>query len=137
MLWHSKSFFIRRGLLSRVHSDKALNFVSTAKTLEATTVSSVKLHEYVENRKLMWKIIHPEVPHFGEAEERLIDISKRLFFNIAGLKRLNQDSSATVVCQKESLLNTRPLTAVIIDFKDIECLNPKSFSHRHDHKNGR
>ena len=84
----------------------------------------------------MWKIIPPEAPHFG-AEERLIDISKKLLFNIAGLKRLHQDSSATVVCQIESLLNTRPLKAVSIDFRDLQCLNLKSFSQRHGHKNGR
>ena len=59
--------------------------------------------------------------------ERLIGMSKRLFFNITGSRKLQEDSFSTLICQVEALLNSRPLTSVSSDIRDVESLTPGHF----------
>ena len=54
-------------------------------------------------------------------------MSKRLFFNIAGSRKLQEDGFSTLICQVEALLNSRPLTSVSSDIRDVESLTPGHF----------
>ena len=54
-------------------------------------------------------------------------MSKRLFFNIAGSRKLQEDGFSTLICQVEALLNSRPLTSVSSDIRDVESLTPGQF----------
>ena len=54
-------------------------------------------------------------------------MSKRLFFNIAVSRKLQEDSFSTLICQVEALLNSRPLTSVSSDIRDMESLTPGHF----------
>ena len=54
-------------------------------------------------------------------------MSKRLFFNNAGSRKLQEDSFSTLICQIEALLNSRPLTSVSSDIRDVESLTPGHF----------
>ncbi|XP_075258345.1 uncharacterized protein LOC142350383 [Convolutriloba macropyga] len=101
-------FFSRRGLPERIHSDNALYFTSTAKTFEESSFTTTEIQKYAESKKIAWKFIPPGAPHFGGTWERLIGMSKRLFFNIAGSRKLQEDSFSTLICQVEALLNSRP-----------------------------
>ena len=51
-------------------------------------------------------------------------MSKGLFFNIAGSKKLQEESFSTLICEVEALPNCRPLTSVSSDIRDVECLTP-------------
>ena len=84
-------FFSRRGLQERIHSDNALNFTSTAKTFQESSFTTTEIQKYAESTKIEWKFIPPGA-HFGGTWERLIGMSKRLFFNIAGSRKLQEDS---------------------------------------------
>ncbi|XP_075261511.1 uncharacterized protein LOC142353149 [Convolutriloba macropyga] len=120
-------FFSRRGLPERIHSDNALYFTSTAKTFEESSFTTTEIQKYAESKKIAWKFIPPGAPHFGGTWERLIGMSKRLFFNIAGSRKLQEDSFSTLICQVEALLNSRPLTSVSSDIRDVESLTPGYF----------
>ena len=121
-------FFSRRGLPERIHSDKALYFTSTAKTFEESSFTTTEIQKYAESKKIAWKFIPPGAPLFGGTlAQRLIGMSKRLFFNIAGSRKLQEDSFSTLICQVEALLNSRPLTSVSSDIGDVESLTPGHF----------
>ena len=111
----------------RIHSDKALYFTSTAKTIEESSFTTTEIQKYAESKKIAWKFVPPGAPHFGGPWERLIGMSKRLFFNIAGSRKLQEDSFSTLICQVEALLNSRPLTSVSSDIRDVESLTPVHF----------
>ncbi|XP_075250886.1 uncharacterized protein LOC142343085 [Convolutriloba macropyga] len=120
-------FFSRRGLQERIRSDNVLYFTSTAKTFEESSFTTTKIQIYAESKKIAWKFIPPGASHFGGTWERLIGMSKRLFFNITGSRKLQEDSFSTLTCQVESLLNSRPLTSVSNDISDVESLTPGHF----------
>ena len=120
-------FFSRRGLPERIHSDNALYFTSTAKTFEESSFITSEIQKYAESKKIAWKFIPPGAPHFGGTWERLIGMSKRLLFNIAGSRKLQEDSFSTLICQVEALLNSRALTSVSSDIRDVESLTPGHF----------
>ena len=120
-------FFSRRGLPERIHSDNALYFTSTAMTFEESSFTTTEIQRYAESKKIAWKFIPPGAPHFGGTWERLIGMSKRLFFNIAGSRKLQEDSFSTLICQVKALLNSRPLSSVSSDIRDVESLTPGHF----------
>ena len=120
-------FFSRRGLPERIHSDNALYFTSAAKIFEESSFTTSEIQKYAESKKIAWKFIPPGAPHFGGTWERLIGMSKRLFFNIAGSRKLQEDSFSTLICQVEALLTSRPLTSVSSDIRDVESLTPGHF----------
>ena len=119
-------FFSRRGLAERIHSDNALFFTSTAKTFKRSSFTTTEIQNYAESKKIAWNVIPLGAPHFGGAWERIIGMSKRLFFNIAGSRKLQEDSFS-LICQVEALLNSRTLTSVSSDIRDVESLTPRHF----------
>ena len=120
-------FFSRQGIPKRIHSDNASDFTSTAKTFQESSFRTTELHIYAESKKITWKFNPPGAPHFDGTRERLIGMSKRLFFNIAGSWKLQEDSFSTLICQVEALLNSRPLTSVSSDIRDVESLTTGQF----------
>ena len=92
-----------------------------------------QLHNYRNTEKCgieknCMEIIPPRAPQFGGPWERLIGMSKRLFFNFAGSGKLQEDSFSTLTSQVEALLNSRPLTLVSSDIREVESLTPEHFS---------
>ena len=87
--------------------------------------TTTEIQKYAESKKIARNFFPPGAPHFGGPWERLIGMSKRLFFNIAGSRKLQEDSFSTLICQVEALLNSRPLTSVS---SDVESLTPGQFS---------
>ena len=120
-------FFSRRGIPERIHSDNALNFTSAAKTFQESSFTTTELQKHAESKKITWKFIPPGAPHFGGTWERLIGMSKRLFFNTAGSEKLQKDSFSTLICQVEALFNSRPLTSVSSDIRKMGSLTPGRF----------
>ena len=120
-------FFSRRGLPERIHSDNAIYFTSTANNFEESSFTTTEIQKYAESKKIAWQFIPPGTPHFGGKWERLIWMSKQLFFNIAGSRKRQADSFSTLICQVEALLNSRPLTSVSSDIRDVESLTPGYF----------
>ena len=74
-----------------------------------------------------YKFFSPGAPNFDGSCERLLGMSKRIFFKNAGFRILQQDNCSTPTCQVEALLNSRPLTSVSGDIRDVDSLAPGHF----------
>ena len=113
-------FCSRRGNPEVINSDNGTNFQGAANILH-------DLARRVSTRSFDWKFIPPGTPHQGGVWERLIGMSKRILYSIVGSKRLNDECFHTVICQVEGILNSRPLSPVSSDCKDLEALTPSHF----------
>ncbi|GFX93937.1 integrase catalytic domain-containing protein [Trichonephila clavipes] len=66
-------------------------------------------------------------PRWGGFWERLIGLVKRTLRKTLGKTSLNYEEMYTVLCDCESLINSRPLTYVTDDVEDLEPLTPSMF----------
>ncbi|GFV00883.1 integrase catalytic domain-containing protein [Trichonephila clavipes] len=66
-------------------------------------------------------------PWWGGFGERLIGLVKRTLRKTLGKASLNHEEMYTVLCDCESLINSRPLTYVTDDVEDLEPLTPAMF----------
>ena len=113
-------FCSRRGNPEVIYSDNGTNFQGAANILH-------DLARRVSTRSIDWRFIPPGTPHQGGVWERLIGMSKRILYSIVGSKRLNDECFHTEICQVEGILNSRPLSPVSSDCKDLEALTPSHF----------
>ena len=65
--------------------------------------------------------------HFGGTWERLVRSTKRALKAIAGKQRVTDEALLTFMAEAESLVNSRPLTPLSSDCKDLEALIPNHF----------
>ncbi|GFU83370.1 integrase catalytic domain-containing protein [Trichonephila clavipes] len=90
-------------------------------------VNLEKLKNVEELNSMSWKCIPPQVPWWGGFWERLFGPVKRSLRKILGKTSLNYEEMYTVLCDCESLINSRPLTYVTDDVEDLEPLTPAMF----------
>ncbi|GFU51320.1 integrase catalytic domain-containing protein [Trichonephila clavipes] len=90
-------------------------------------VNLEKLKNVEELNPISWKFIPPQVPWWGSFWERLIGPVKRTLRKTPGITSLNHEEMYTVLCDCESLINSRPLTYVTDDVEDLEPLTPAMF----------
>ena len=102
-------------------------FHQYSKDLPGKQFTNTELKKYAESKKITRKFIPSGAPHFGGTWEHLIGMSKRLFFNITGSRKLQEDCFSTLICQVEALLNSRPLTSASSDMRDVESLTQGHF----------
>jgi hypothetical protein len=73
-----------------------------------------------------WEFIPPRAPHFGGSWEIMVKAMKRALKVLSTGELLHEDKFRTVVSHATALLNSRPLTKVIIHDKEL-ILTPNSF----------
>ena len=78
-----RRFSARRGLPSRIISDNAKMFKSTAKVLKEI-MNHPDVHRYLENARVEWKFNMDKAPWWGGVFERLIHSVKRCLRKIIG-----------------------------------------------------
>ena len=110
-----KRFVARRGLPTVVWSDNARTFVSAKDRL-------VNLYGVLAPE---WKFIVPRSPWWGGCWERMVRSVKSCLKKTLGTRVLTKDELATLLCEVESTINSRPLTFV----GDTSCPQPLSPSH--------
>ncbi|UYV77147.1 hypothetical protein LAZ67_14003443 [Cordylochernes scorpioides] len=88
--------------------DNGTNFRGMANTLKKIDFSRLKCDPTLKN--ITWKFIPPGASWWGGWWERLIGMMKQLLFRILGQTSLGYEELSTVMCDVESLMNTRPLT---------------------------
>ncbi|GFX79547.1 integrase catalytic domain-containing protein [Trichonephila clavipes] len=90
-------------------------------------VNLEKLKNVEELNPISWKFIPPQAPWWGGFWERLIELVKRTLRKTLGKTSLNHEEMYTVLCDCESLINSRPLTYVTDDVEDLKPLTPAMF----------
>ena len=91
-----------------------------------TTISAV--NQYLLSQRVQWQCIPERAPHFGGLWEAAVKAAKYHLHRVMGTQRLTYEEFATVTCQIESCLNSRPLTSITSHAIDgISALTPGHF----------
>ncbi|GFU69166.1 integrase catalytic domain-containing protein [Trichonephila clavipes] len=120
-----RRFIARRGRQSVIYSDNGTNFKGAYRLYQKVNLEKLKNVE--ELNPISWKFIPPQAPWWRGFWERLIGLVKRTLRKTLGKTSLNHEELYTVLCDCESLINSRPLTYVTDDVEDLEPLTPAMF----------
>ena len=124
-----RRFRSRRGNVKYIKSDNGTNFIGAdrelkeaIKNLDKRKISKVLSDYYIE-----WEFNPPASPWMGGAWESLIKSVKRALKAIVRDRLFTDEALYTFLCEIESILNHRPLTAVSDDINDYDSLTPNHY----------
>ena len=121
-------FIARRGTPSTIWSDNGTNFVSAEKELLSCIKSwNCMAPTIFAHKDVAWKFNPPGALHHGGSWERLVRSVKRVLYDILGSRRVTEDVLGTTLCSVEQALNSRPITPVSTDSRELEALTPNHF----------
>ncbi|KAG8181867.1 hypothetical protein JTE90_023605 [Oedothorax gibbosus] len=120
-----RRFIARRGRPSTIYSDNGTNLVGTSNALRH--VNWEKVQELSTIKKIQWKFNPPSSPWWGGFWERLIGSLKRILRRVIGNACLQAEELSTVLCEAESLINSRSMTYISEDVDDLKVLSPSMF----------
>ncbi|XP_070169361.1 uncharacterized protein [Polyergus mexicanus] len=125
-----RRFASRRGLPSDMYSDNGTNFQGADRELNTTfqrLVADPQIQDAIANDNVKWHFIPPSAPHFGGLWEAGVKGLKFLLKRAIGSRTLSQIEFATLLCQIEACLNSRPISALHDDPNDFSALTPGHF----------
>lgn len=120
-----RRFIARRGRPARIYCDQGTNFRGAQVLFKKIDFS--KVLEYSEVYKISWKFNPPAAPWWGGWWERLVGLTKRLLRKVLGKSTINYVEMETVLCDCESVLNSRPLTFISEGSPDAYPITPSLF----------
>jgi len=125
-------FVGRRGLPSKVYSDNGRNFVGASKVLQREYQSFMreaakKVQSSPLTHEIEWLFIPPGAPHMGGLWEAAVKSFKTLFVRTAGSHNFTFEELTTLMARIESVLNSRPLSALSNDPNDLVPLTAGHF----------
>lgn len=123
-----RRFSARRGPVALMRSDNGTNFVGAQRELlkHFDDFSYEKFHCKIAKQGIKWIFNPPKGSHHGGVWERLIRSIRSI---LSGLMtefgtQLDDEGFNTLMCEVESILNSRPLTNISDDPKDLKPLTP-------------
>uniref|UniRef100_A0A0A9W2L7 Pro-Pol polyprotein n=1 Tax=Lygus hesperus TaxID=30085 RepID=A0A0A9W2L7_LYGHE len=122
-----RRFVARRGRPSIIYSDNGTNFRGMANALK--TIDWEQVSEFSKADQIEWRFNPPTAAWWGGFWERMIQTLKVLLRKILGRSSLNFEELYTIICDCESLINSRPITYVSEDPTDPLPISPQMFLH--------
>lgn len=120
-------FVARRGVPIEVHSDCGTNYVGAARQIKKLFNDTKTQDAFNSRTTCVWKFNPPAAPHFGGIWEAAIKSTKNHLRKVIGDQVLTMEELTTLFIRIESVLNSRPLTAVSNDPNDLNALTPGHF----------
>ena len=121
-------FIARRGPVREIRSDNGTNFVGATRELREAMeeMDHNEITEKLRQQQIDWKFNPPAASHMGGVWERQIRTTKRILNTLLREhgSRLDDESIQTLMCEVESIINSRPITATSSDSKDPFPLSP-------------
>ncbi|XP_044174392.1 uncharacterized protein LOC122958023 [Acropora millepora] len=119
----------RRGKPRNIYSDNGTNFVGAERELKECLdgMNQAKISDTLSQDRIQWFFNPPSAPHFGGVWERLVKSAKKALKITLNGQLVNDETLLTLMAEVESLLNSRPLTHVSVDPKDLEAITPNHF----------
>ena len=126
------------GLPNTICSDNGTNFVGAEKELTKimeTLRNDPEIETWATRKTITWKFQPPSAPHFGGAHESLVKSTKKALYRTLeqekkSLRYPSEDMLRTLLFEVAGLLNSRPLTYVSSDPKDLRAITPNDFLNR-------
>jgi hypothetical protein len=125
-----RRFVSRRDLPAHMYSDNSTNFHGTDRELQTSfraMSSNLTLQVTLANDSVQWHFIPPAAPHFGGLWEAGVKSFKFHLRRVIGSRTLSKADFATLLCQIEACLNSRPIATLSDDPSDLFALTPGHF----------
>ena len=131
MLNAIRRFLARRGRVEKFISDNGTNFTGSRKEI------FMALHDKSVRRGgtewgIDWHLNPPTASNYGGAWERLIRTVRRVLESTMGKQILTDDTLATLLCEAEMAVNSRPLSIITSDPGDWKILTPNKLLTLHE-----
>ena len=85
------------------------------------------VQNFLADRQIQWRFNPPNSPHFGGLWEAAVKSFKRHLVRVMGTELLTLEHLNTLVTEIEAILNSRPLTPISSNSKDLPVLTPGHF----------
>jgi hypothetical protein len=121
-----RRFIARRGKPELIRSDNGTNFTAGNKELKQAIKewNEDKIHEFLLQRSITWKFNPPTASHQGGVWERCIRTVRKVLTSLLQEQTLDDEGLSTLMCEVESIINSRPITKSSDDSNDVEALTP-------------
>ncbi|KAL7880984.1 hypothetical protein SRHO_G00032380 [Serrasalmus rhombeus] len=116
----------RRGQVQELRSDNDTNFVGGEHELRQVMEewNQERIADALALKGVKWIFNPPTGSHHGGAWERLIRSIRKVLNSTLQTQYLDEEGLQTVLCEVESILNSRPITQESTDPNDLEALTP-------------
>ena len=121
-----RRFISRRGQVSVIRSDNGTNFIGAERELREAiqNLDDSKIKEEMLKGGIDWNFNPPGASHQGGVWERQIRTVRKVLGALLKQQVLDDDGLHTLLCEVESIINSRPLTKMSEDPNDLEALTP-------------
>ncbi|GFQ63807.1 integrase catalytic domain-containing protein [Trichonephila clavata] len=115
-----RRFVSRRGYPSDIYSDNGTNFVGASAYLKDLfkLLHNSNVKDYSSSKNIQWHFIPPYAPNFGGVWEASVKLTKHRLLKTLKAAVLNFEELATILCQIEACINSRPLYPLSSEPKD-------------------
>ena len=121
-----RRFIARRGQVKEIYSDNGTNFTSGERELRdaISEWNQERIHNSLLQKDIKWTFSPPYGSHFGGIWERCIRTIRKILRSLLREQITDDESLLTLMCEVESILNSRPISTVSSDPYDLEPLTP-------------
>ena len=124
-----RQFIARRGEADIIWCDNGSNFVGVKKELKQALQNfrHDSIAKELALRNMEWKFIPPISPWVVGVWEIMVRLTKRALETVTNDRPMYEEVLRTFLVEVESMLNSRPVTSISDDYKDLQVLNPNHF----------
>ena len=121
-----RRFISHRGQPKEIRSDNGTNLTSGKRELKQSIRqwNQSRIHGFLLQQEIDWIFNPPLASHMGGVWERMIRSIRKVMNALMKEQILDDESLNTLMCEIESILNSRPLTKVSDDQRDASALTP-------------